>query len=451
MNHRILLVSLLAALGVAADADWPRWRGPDLDGVARGDAPLSWGDDKNIAWKANIAGKGHSSPVIWGDKIFLTTAVQIGEAAAETAAAAPAPAPAPGGPGGRRGPGGPGGGGGAGGGAGALVEHNFDLVCLDRKTGKVIWQKTAVKATPHEGYHRRYGSFASHSPVTDGKHVIAFFGSRGVYAFDLNGNKVWGKDLDVKMRMRLAFGEGTPPTLYQDTLLLKFDQEGESFMIALDKNTGNEKWRVARDEQSSWSPPYVVEHGGKKQVVVSATNKVRSYDLAAGKLLWETPGLGSNVIPAPIYYKGIIYVMSGHRDPKLMAIKLTADGGFDSVAWSLDRGTSYTASPVFHDNILYFVTDSGMLTALNAATGEPYYHQQRLPKAYNFKASPVAAGGKLYLSTEDEDVVVVKLGQQFEVLATNKLTDQSFIASPAIADGEIYLRGQNTLFCIRGK
>lgn len=435
---RTLLTAILClhVSFAAADSDWPRWRGPADDGVARGDAPTTWSDTSNIAWKVNVPGKGNSSPVIWGEKIFLTTAIPTGAAPA-------APAAAPGA--GRRG--------GPGGGAGPLVEHKFDLLCLDRKTGKTIWQKTAISATPHEGYHGQYGSFASNSPVTDGKHVFAFFGSRGIYAYDLDGNQIWGKDMGVKMRMRLSFGEGIAPTLHEDSLILGFDQEGDSFVVVLDKNTGKEKWRAARDEISAWSAPFVVEHGGRKQVIISASKKVRSYDLQSGKLIWEAAGLGANVIPAPVHQNGIVYVMSGYRDPNLMAIRLGRDGdltGTDAILWSLQRGTSYTPSPVLQDNKLYFVTDTGMLTCLNATTGAPYYQQQRLPKPYSFKSSPVAVNGKLYLATENEDVVVVKMGEKFEVLATNTLADQMFIATPAVAGGDIYLRGQSTLFCIRG-
>jgi outer membrane protein assembly factor BamB len=417
----------------AADADWPQWRGPANDGVARTTPPLTWSDTSNIAWKIKVPGKGHSSPVIWGNRIFLTTAIATA-ASPETAPAAP------------QGRGGPGGG------AGPLVEHKFDVICYDRATGKVLWQRTAATATPHEGYHGRYGSFASNTPVTDGKMVYAFFGSRGAYAYDLNGNLKWKKDFGVPMRMRNSFGEGVAPALYENMLILTFDQEANSFAVALDKTTGSEKWRVSREERSSWAQPLGLMHEGRKQVVISATNKVRSYELESGNLIWEAAGLGANVIPAPVLFNGTVIVMSGYRDPNLLAIKLGKTGdltGTDSILWTNQRGNSYTASPVLHDGKLYFVTDNGMLSCLDAATGKPYYQQQRLPKAYNFKSSPVAAAGRLYLSTEDEDVVAVKLGEQFEVLATNTLKDQSFIATPAVAGNEIYLRSQSTLFCIR--
>ena len=328
------------------------------------------------------------------------------------------------------------------------------MLALDRKTGKILWQKTAKTATPHEGYHRAYGSFASNSPATDGRYVYASFGSRGIYCYDFNGKLIWEKDLGVQMKMRLAFGEGAAPLIHGDRLFLVFDHEAGSFIVALDKRNGKELWRATREEPSSWSTPLAIEHGGRTEIVVSATNKVRSYDPATGKVLWESAGLGSNVIPVPTHQNGVVFVMSGHRDPKLMAIKLGKQGdltGSDSIAWSHTRGVPYTASPVLYDNKLYVVTDNGMVSAFNATTGEPYYHQTRLPKGYNLKASPVGANGKLYVATEDGDVVVLKMGEKFEVLATNHLTDQIFIATPVIADGEIFLRGQNTIFCISEK
>ena len=431
------LVLGLLTLGTLVHADhWPQWRGPLNSGIAKGSAPVTWSDSKNIAWKVTIPGRGHSTPVIWGDKMFLTTAVPTGKTTA--------PPPAAEGGGGRRGPGG---------GTAKGEEHKFVVMCLDRRSGKILWERTAKVATPHEGYHRAYGSFASNSPTTDGQRVYAWFGSRGIFAYDLDGKLIWSKDFPP-MKMRLEFGEGATPVIAGDRLILNFDAEADSSIQVLDKNTGKELWKQSRDEQSSWSQPLVVRHGGKDQVIVAASKKVRSYDLETGKLIWECAGLGSNVIPAPVHRNGVVYVMSGHRDPNFMAIKLGREGdltGTDAILWTNQRGNSYTPSPVLDGNKLYMVTDNGQLSALDVDTGKFYYQQQRLPKPYNFKASPVAADGKLYLATEDGDVVVVKLGESYEVLATNSLADQMFVASPVIVEGAIYLRGQNTLFCIREK
>jgi outer membrane protein assembly factor BamB len=417
---------------------WSYWRGPDADGMAVGDAPLHWSDSQNIKWKAEIPGRGHSSPVIWGDRIFLTTAIKTGAASTPEQ---PAAKPTPGGrmplvtP-------------------GPQVEHKFVVICLDRKTGKTVWQQTAITAVPHEGYHSQYGSFASNSPVTDGKNIYAFFGSRGMYVYDMNGKLAWQKDFGVQMKMRMAFGEGMGPVISGDRLILVFDYEGDSFMVVLDKNTGKEIWRVNQDEKSTWAAPLVYEFGGRKEILVAGTNKVRSYDFETGKVIWECAGLGANVIPHPVRQDDLVFVMSGYMNPNLMAIRLGREGnltGTDAIVWSQTKGNSYTPSPVIHDNKLYVLTDSGMVSCYNAKTGVPYYHQQRLPKTYSFKASPVGANGKLYLASESEDVIVLKMGENFEVLATNTLADQMFIATPAITDGELYLRGQNTLFCIHEK
>ena len=430
------------ALGLAPEqSTWFYWRGPSTDGMAVGDAPLHWGDNQNIKWKTDIPGRGMSSPVIWGDQIFLTTAVKTDAAASRAPAEPPAAA-------------------GASAGAmrgfglstpGPQPEHKFVVMSLDRKTGKILWERTAATATPHEGHHPQYGSFASNSPVTDGRNVYAFFGSRGMFCYDLKGNLVWQKDFGVQMKMRMAFGEGMGPVISGDRLILVFDYEGDSFMAVLDKSTGKEIWRVSREERSNWSAPLVVEYKGQKQIVVAASNKVRSYDFNTGKVIWECGGLGANTIPHPVRQDDLILVMSGYQNPKLMAIRLGREGdltGTDAIVWSQTRGNSYTPSPVLHDNKLYVLTDNGMISCYNAKTGEPYYHQQRLPKSYSFKSSPVGANGKLYLASENDDIIVLRMGEKYEVLATNTLTDQMFVATPAIMDGEIFLRGQNRLFCI---
>jgi len=440
-----LLLTLTKTIYVSSDAQtdhWPQWRGPFLTGMARTGAPVEFSETKNIKWKVEIPGRGFSTPIIWGERIFLTTAVPTGNKTAQPESASP---PAEDQGSGRRGQGGPGGG------AGANEEHKFIVMCLDRKSGKTLWERVAKTTIPHEGYHRQYGSFASNSPITDGKFIYASFGSRGIYCYDLDGKPLWEKDLGVKMRMRLQFGEGTAPALSGNHLVITFDQESDSFIVALDKRDGKELWRTSRNEISSWSTPLVVDYKGRKQVVVAASSKVRSYDLETGKVIWETAGLGSNVIPAPVFQNDIVYVMSGYREPRLMAIKLGREGdltGTDAIVWSQTRGTSYTASPVLFENKFYALTDTAMLSCFNATTGEPYYHQQRLPEADSFKASPVGADGKLYLASESGMVTVVKMGEKFEVLARNNFENHMFVASPVVAAGELYLRSKTHLFCI---
>ncbi len=452
--------ALVAGSAGADPAHWPQWRGPFFNGMARTAAPVEFSDTKNIKWKVAIPGRGFSTPVIWGDKMFLTTAVPTGKVATPAAAEQPQNPPAQNqaaqnqatqGPGGGRGPGRGGPGGGPGGGSGAGEEQKFVVMCLDIKTGKTLWEKVAKIATPHEGYHRQYGSFASNAPLTDGRYLYVSFGSRGIFCYDLNGKLIWEKDLGVQMKMRNQFGEGVAPALYGNLLIHPFDQESGSFVVALDKRNGKEVWRESRDEISGWATPLIVDVKGKKQVVIGATKKVRAYDPDNGKVIWECAGLGANVIPHPAQHNDTVLVMSGFRDPKLMAIRLGREGdltGSDAVLWSQTRGMSYTPSPVLSDNKFYTLTDNAMLSCFNATTGEPYYQQQRLPQADNFKASPIGAGGNLYLASESGVVTVVKMGEKFEIAATNTLADQTFIASPVVAEGELFLRSKTHLFCV---
>ncbi|MEP7274570.1 MAG: PQQ-binding-like beta-propeller repeat protein, partial [Acidobacteriota bacterium] len=331
--------------------------------------------------------------------------------------------------------------------------HKLVVMAVDRRSGKVLWERVAKVIRPHEGYHRTYGSFASNSPVTDGKYLYASFGSNGIYCYDFNGKLIWERDLGVRMRMRNEFGEGAAPVVHGNRLIMTFDQEADSFVVVLDKTNGKELWREKRDEISSWSTPLVVEHKGKKHAIVSATRKVRSYDLETGGLLWECAGLGGNVIPAPVSLNDTVYVMSGFRDPKLMAIRLDRTGdisGTDAVLWSQTRGLSYTPSPVLFDDKLYALTDNGLLSCFNIKTGEPHYLQTRLPQTDTFKASPIGANGRLYLASENGVITVIKMGEKFEVIATNVMEDQIFIASPVVALGDLLLRSQNQLFCISG-
>lgn len=417
MTRLSLALAVVVALQAQAPSpNWHQWRGPSNNGVAPGDAPSSWSDTSNVAWKVAIAGRGHSSPVVWGDRIFLTTAVPAGEGT-------------------------------------GLVEHRFVVMALDRATGKTIWEKTAAVATPHEPHHHMYGSFASNSPVTDGRRVYASFGSRGLYVYDMNGTELWKKDFGVQLRMFRQFGEGTAPVLHGDRLIMLMDHQGDSFLAMLEAATGREIWRTPRggDSVTNWSTPSVVEHNGAKQIIVSASQRVHAYDFNTGTSIWSAAGLGQNTIPQPVQHGDLVWVMSGYRNPMGMAIRLGREGdltGTDAIVWTQNRGLSYTASPALHDGILYMITDTAMVSAFDMKTGSPLYHQVRLPKPYNIKASPVIAGGRIYYATEEGDVIVGRTGPAWEILATNTLADQSFVASPAIAGGDLFLRSRTHLFRI---
>ncbi len=439
VSSRAQAVMVPASPPGSSVAHWPQWRGPEFTGMASMAVPVEFGDNHHVKWKVPVAGRGFSTPVIWGDRVFLTTAIPTGVTATvgEESAAG----------GGRRG-------GGAGGGAGAGQEHRFMVMCLDRRTGRTLWERVATTATPHEGYHRQYGSFASNSPVTDGRLIYASFGSRGVYAYDLNGRLVWRQDLGIRLRMRLQFGEGSAPLLVDNLLVLNYDQERDSQIVALDKSSGRIVWRASRDEASSWSMPVAITWQGRRQIILAATNRTRAYDPATGKVVWECGGLGANVIPTPVVQGDLLLVMSGYRDPKLMAIRLGREGdltGTDAVTWSTTRGTAYTPSPVLFDNKYYVLSDNGLLHCYNATTGQPYYQQKRLAEPDSFKASPIGAAGRLYLASESGVVTVVRMGEQFEILATNRFADQMFVSSPVVAAGELYLRSSTHLFCISDK
>lgn len=433
--------AVLAALPLAAedghDAVWPSWRGPAATGAApAGDPPLRWSETENVRWQAEIAGVGTSTPVVWGKRVFVTTAVEeAGEPAAE---AAPAAAPAEGAGGRRSLAGAPG------------KMHRFVVMALDLDSGKVIWERTARRAPPHEGHHPD-GTYASGSPVTDGEHLFVSFGSQGLYAYDLDGNLRWEKDLG-DMTTRLGFGEGASPALSGDTLVVNWDHEGEDFIVAFDKRTGEERWRRQRDEITSWTTPLVVEQGGRAQVIVSATGAIRSYDLATGDELWHTGGMTVNAIPSPVHAGGVVYVTSGFRGSALLAIDLARAKGdlstTDAIRWRFDRDTPYVPSPLLYDGLLYFFkVNSPVLTVIDAEKGEVVYGPQRVDGIDNVYASPVAAAGRIYFLGREGGTVVVRAGRQYEVLATSEL-DDNFDASPVVAGDRLLLRGRRALYCL---
>ena len=336
------------------------------------------------------------------------------------------------------------------GGTGASHAQQFVVLALDRRDGSVVWERVTGEAVPHEGRHET-GTWASPSAVTDGEVLCAFFGSRGLYCYDLDGRSLWDTDLG-DMRIRMSFGEGASPVLYKDLLIVLWDHEGDSFIAAFDKHTGRERWRTPRDEITSWTTPLVVELDGGAQVITSATGAVRAYDVETGAQVWEDEGLTLNAIPSPVSADGVAFVTSGYRGNRLAAIDLaTARGditGTDAVRWSLDRDTPYVPSPVLHDGLLYMLkSNNGILTTLDAATGRAQYGPARLSGIRSVYASPVVADDRLYVTSREGTTVVLRTGPELEILATNTLDDE-FDASAAMVDGELYLRGARALYCI---
>ena len=446
------LFLLLLTVPAAAN-NWPQWRGPLLDGTAPGATPpVSFSESSNMKWKIKLPGSGASTPIVWGDKVFVQTAINTGKKADGTAAAKPEAAPAPPPPapgeGGRR----RGGGGGGGRGEKPSEVHQFALLCLDRATGKTLWQKSVREEVPHEGHHRDHG-FSSHSPVTDGTHVYAWFGSRGLHCLDMDGNVKWSKDLG-KMATRNGFGEGSSPALSGDIIVVNWDHEGEDFVAAFNKKDGKELWRQPREEETTWSTPLIVEHEGKKQVIVSATNRIRSYDLESGKEIWSCGGMTGNVVPTPIAKDGVLYAISGFRGAALLAIKLGRTGDLtdtDAVLWKHDKRTPYVPSAVLTDGRLYFHSgNDAYLSIFTVKDGKPVLEGERIPGMSGIYSSPVAANGHVYFTGRDGAVVVAKAGEKLDIVHTGKL-DEAFEASPALAGSDLFLRGHSTLYCFAAK
>ena len=433
MQNRLLAalaVGSLAMLNATADTTsekyWPQWRGPHATGVSKtADPPVEWSETRNIRWKVEIPGRGSASPVVWGDKVFILTAVPVGVELAASHQARGGTRPA--------------------------VPHKFVVMALDRKTGKVAWERTARETTPHEGSHQQFGTYASSSAFTDGERVYAYFDSFGLYAYDMNGKLLWEKDLGDK-KMRNEFGEGQTPVLHGNKIVVQWDHQGPSFITALDKTNGKELWRTDRQEIDSWGTPLVVEHAGKAQVIASAMNKVTSYDLETGQVVWQGPGLTMNPIPSTVYENGMVYAVSGFRGNKLHAIQLDEAKGdlttTSAIKWSLNADTPYVPSPLLYDGVIYLLKgNTGILSAFDAKSGKPHYQLQRLEGVPNVFASPVGARGRIYIPGQQGATIVVKAGPAYEVLATNTLED-GFDASPALVDNELYLRGAKYLYSI---
>ena len=424
----VLLTSAAAAQESAPEQYWGQWRGPESSGVSRtANPPLEWSETQNIRWKIEIPGRGSGSPVVWGDKVFLLTAIPVG--VDEPASHDPR------------------------GGLRPRGVHRFVVMAFNRSDGSIAWEQTVREEEPHEASHVDNGTWASSSVVTDGEHVFAYFESRGLYAFDMDGNLQWESDFGDKA-MRNQFGEGSTPVLYEDKLVIVWDHiGGQSFVAALDKNTGEEIWRSNRDEIDTWATPLVVGNRGRPQVVVPGMERLRSYDLDTGEIVWESDGLTMNPIPSPVVTPdNILIAMSGFRGNDLKAIRLdNAFGditGTDSILWELDRDMPYVPSPLLYDGMLYFLkSNSGILSVFDAESGEPHYQLQRLQGVPNVFASPVGAQGRVYFPGREGTTLVIRHGGAFEILATNVL-DDGFDASPALVGNEIYLRGYQFLYSI---
>lgn len=435
------LLGAFSSVAASPQNNWPQWRGPSGNGVSpNANPPTTWTETNNVKWKTKIPGYGTSTPIIWGDQIFIQTA--ISSAKPEPKALPPAGQEQPGERRARRG-------GGGGRSERPTDPHQFTLLSVDRNSGKIVWQKSLRTEVPHEGHHADHG-YASASPITDGEHVFAYFGSRGLYGLDMNGNVLWQKDLG-KMQTRNSFGEGSSPALAGNVLVVMWDHEGADFVAAFDKVSGKELWRQPRDEPSGWSTPLIVKHDNRLQAVVNGTTKIRSYDLATGKLIWECGGMTVNAIPSPVAGHGNVYVMSGFRGNAAVAIKLGKTGdltGTEGVVWKHEKSTPYVPSPLLYEDLLYFFAgNNATLSCLDAKAGKPHYEAERLSGLFGMYASPLGAAGRVYILGRDGGAVVLKKSEKLEQIATNKLADK-FDASPVAVGNDLFLRGHEYLYCI---
>jgi outer membrane protein assembly factor BamB len=464
-------VYAMASAGAIAgegDSVWPAWRGPQADGVApAANPPVEWSESKNVRWKIELPGDGLATPIVWGDFAYIQAAIKTERKAAEPQGDARANPEALDAPMGEASP-------------ASFVEsnqpppdrrrdgrrgegrrgrqrkeapthiHEFVLLAIERATGNIAWRKALCEERPHESLHPD-STQASNSPITDGQHIYAYFGSRGLYSVDLDGHVKWKKDFG-DMQTRNSFGEGSSPALHGDTIVINWDHEGDSFIVALDKQTGRQRWKVDRDEPTSWSTPVIVESGGKPQVITAASNFVRAYDLATGDLVWQCAGLTNNVITSPVAADGMVFVMSSRGGSAVLAIRYEGAAGditdSDAVVWRHDKDTPYVSSPLLYGEKLYFLkSTNGILSCFDTTTGKALFDGQRLEGIDGVYASPVGAADRVYIVGRGGKTVVLTRGETFEPIATNALDDQ-FDASPAIAGNEIYLRGRKQLYCI---
>ena len=426
-----------------ADTNWPSFHGPHARGFASGHkTPTTWDVDKgsNIVWKTSLPGLSHASPIVWEDRVFLVNAVRAGDGKAELKV-------------GRYGSIDP---------VANDTKQALQVLCLDKRSGKVLWTKTAWEGIPKIARHPK-GSHAASAPATDGQHVAAFFGSEGLYVYDIAGKLLWKKDLGVLdsgfFRVKTAqWGFASSPVIYDGRVFVQCDVQDQSFLAAFDVKTGKEVWRTNREEVSTWSTPTIDVEGGRPQVIVNGWKHIGGYHLETGKELWKVVGGGDIPVPTPVVASGMVYITNAHgRYAPILAISTAAEGEFSMAAeesehmvWSVTRGGNYMQTPVVVDGLLYSCRDNGVLTCRDAKTGEQFYKKRLGPGRTGFSPSGVSADGKLYFTSEEGEVYVVKCGREFEELAMNEFGEMT-MASPAISGGMLLFRTRGHLIAISEK
>ncbi|HMV50325.1 MAG TPA: PQQ-binding-like beta-propeller repeat protein [Blastocatellia bacterium] len=437
-----LLSALIVVLSVGVIAQdrwaqdrWPQFRGAQSLGVAEdANLPDKWSATENVAWKTELPGMGWSSPIVWGDRIFLTSVVNTGETEPVKKGlyfGGERPLPA--------------------------SEHRWMVYAVDFKTGKIVWEREVHRAVPKITRHLK-NSYASETPVTDGERVYAYFGNIGLFCFDLKGELLWKQMFDAK-KTRFGWGTAASPVLYKDRLYIVNDNDEESWLMALDKKTGKEIWKVAREKETNWATPYIWENGTRTELIVPATKGVRAYDLD-GKVLWEFKGMSSIAIPTPFSKHGLLFIASGYvgdQHRPVYAVKPGASGDISLkegetsnqfIAWYQRQAGPYNPSPIVYGDLYYTLLDRGFFTAHDAKTGKEVYGKQRIdPAAGAFTSSPWAYNGKLFCLSEDGDTFVIQAGNEYKLLGKNSL-DELCMATPAIAKGSLIIRTASKLYRI---
>jgi len=429
------LLPALLALTEARAADWPQFRGPGAAGLGDGDPPAEWNGEtgKNILWKTAIPGLAHSSPVVWGDRIFVTTAVAAaGESSLKLGLYGDI----------------------------ASVDgegvHEFRVYCIDRRTGAILWHRTAASGVPKVKRHTK-STHANPTPATDGRRLIVSFGSEGLFAYDLAGRLLWKKDLGVLdagyFRVPSAqWGYSSSPVISGGLAIVQADIQSGSFLAAFDVRTGEERWRTPRSDVPTFGTPGVAPRGTGRQIVVNGWKHIGGYDARTGRELWKLRGGGDIPVPTPVFANGLILITNAHGPGRpIYAIRPDASGDItgssEAIAWSHERAGNYMQTPLAVDGLGYFCLDNGVLSVFQISTGERVYQQRLGGGTVGYSASPVAAGGRLYVTDEDGLTYVLALGVRYNLLARNEL-GEAVMASPAVSRGTLYIRGRRHLFAI---
>lgn len=439
MRPQPLLVFVLLTLSSIAHSfeNWPQFRGPNSTGAGEDNPALPevWSATRNVVWETEIPGLGWSCPVVWGDKVFLTSVVSEGRVEEPKKGLYF---------GGERGD--------------ATDEHQWMVFCLDRETGKILWEKTPHRGVPQTGHHIK-NTFASETPATDGERLYAYFGNTGLFAYDFEGKLIWERKWDP-VKMQANWGTAISPVVHEDKLIVVNDNQDQSFIEVLDAETGKTLWRKDREEESNWSTPLVWENDLRTEIVTAGSDQVRSYDLE-GNLLWSLSGMSKITVGTPFVGEGLLYISSGFvmdKNKPIYAIRPGASGDIslsegetsnESIAWVQPKAAPYIPSPLYYKGKIYVLLDGGFLACYDALSGKEIYDKTRLRRGGNYTVSPWAYNDKVFCLSEEGDTTVIEAGPEFKILGVNDL-DALCMASPAIVEGSLFIRTESRLYRFDG-